>query len=85
MEILKSDRRDGYARLEIENDDDLWYLKDIIKEGDELKTRTMRTKLDGREKKSVYLRLEAEKIEYQENRLRVTGEIKKGAEDIEIG
>jgi len=85
MEILKSDRRDGYVRLEIENEDDLWYLKDIIKEGDELKTRTMRTKLDGREKKSVYLRLEAEKIEYQENRLRVTGEIKKGADDIEMG
>ena len=85
MEILKSDRRDGYVRLEIENKDDLWYLKDIIKEGDVLKTRTMRTKLDGREKKAVTLELEAEKVEYQENRLRVTGEIKQGADDIEMG
>ncbi len=85
MEILKSDRRDGYVNVEIENEDDLWYLKDIIKKGDLLKTRTMRTKLDGREKKAVTLDLEAEKIEYQENRLRVTGEIKKGAEDIEMG
>lgn len=85
MEFLKSDRRDGYVRLEIENEDDLWYLKDIIKKGDVLKTQTLRTKLDGREKKSVVLELEAEKIEYQENRLRVTGEIKQGADDIEMG
>lgn len=85
MEILKSSRRDGYIRLVIENEDDLWYLKDIIKEGDTLKTQTKRTKLDGREKKAVTLELEAEKIEYQENRLRVTGEIKQGAEDIEMG
>lgn len=85
MKIIKSSRGDGYAKLKIENEDDLWYLKDLIKPGDRLKTLTMRTKLDGREKKSVTLELEAEKIEYQENRLRVTGEITKGAEDIEMG
>ena len=85
MEILKSSKEDGYARLQIENEDDLWYLKDLIKSGDRLKTRTQRTKLDGREKKTCTLTIEAEKIEYQENRLRVTGEIKKSAEDIEMG
>jgi protein pelota len=85
MEILKADRGDGYARLEVENEDDLWYLKDLIKEGDELKTRTQRTKLDGREKKSCFLKLRAEKIDYQENRLRVTGEITHGDEDVEMG
>ena len=78
MEILKSSKEDGYARLQIENEDDLWYLKDLIKSGDRLKTRTQRTKLDGREKKTCTLTIEAEKIEYQENRLRGTGEIKKG-------
>jgi protein pelota len=85
MEILTADRGDGYARLEIENEDDLWYLKDLIKDGDELKTRTQRTKLDGREKKTCTLKLRAEKIEYQESRLRVTGEIIEGAEDVEMG
>lgn len=85
MEILKSSRGDGYARLQVENEDDLWYLKDLIKPGDRLKTKTQRTKLDGREKKTCTLTIEAEKIEYQKNRLRVTGEIKKGAEDIEMG
>ncbi len=85
MKILKSDKKEGYVNLEVENKDDLWYLKDIIKEGDELKAQTMRTMLDGREKKKVTLKLEAEKIKSQESRLRVTGEIKEGAENIEMG
>jgi len=46
---------------------------------------TQRTKLDGRDKKTCTLTLEVEKTEYTENRLRVTGEITEGAEDIELG
>ncbi len=85
MDILKSNKEDGYVKLRIENEDDLWYLKDIISEGDVMKAFTQRTKLDGREKKATTLKLEAEKVEYQENRLRVTGEITQGDEDIEMG
>ena len=85
MKIIKSSKEDGYVKLEVENEDDLWYLKDIIKEGDRLKAQTMRTMLDGREKKSVKLELEAEKVRSQRDRLRVTGEIKEGAENIEMG
>ena len=85
MKLLKTDRGEGYAKIRIENEDDLWYLKDIIAKGDEVKAFTQRTKLDGREKKACTLSLEVEKTEYQENRLRVTGEILEGAEDIELG
>lgn len=85
MEILKSNKEDGYVRMKIENTDDLWYLKDIVSAGDSLKAFTQRTKLDGREKKATYLTLEAEKIDYTEDRLRVTGEISKGDEDVEMG
>ena len=85
MKLLKTDRGEGYAKIRIENEDDLWYLKDIIAKGDEVKAFTQRTKLDGREKKACTLTLEVEKTEYQENRLRVTGEILEGAEDIELG
>lgn len=85
MKLLKTNRADGYARVEIENEDDLWHLKDLIAAGDRVKALTQRTKLDGREKKTVRLVLEVEKTEYQENRLRVTGEIFQGAEDIELG
>ncbi|MFB6209633.1 MAG: mRNA surveillance protein pelota [Candidatus Nanohaloarchaea archaeon] len=85
MKLLNADRGEGYARIRIENEDDLWHLKDFIQEGDELRAVTQRTKLDGREKKTLKLRLEAEKLEYQEDRLRVTGEITEGDEDIELG
>mgnify|MGYP002760738391 CR=1 FL=1 len=85
MDILRSDRDEGYVKIDIESRDDLWYLKDIIKGGERLRKRTRRTKLDGREKKSCILTVEAEKTEYQEDRLRVTGEIKKGDEDVEMG
>jgi protein pelota len=85
MKLLNTDRSEGYAKIRIENEDDLWHLKDFIKPGDRLRALTQRTKLEGREKKTLKLTLEAEKIEYQENRLRVTGEITEGHEDIELG
>lgn len=85
MKLLKTDRSEGYARILIENTDDLWHLKDLITPGSRLKALTQRTKLDGREKKTVKLALEAEKTDYREDRLRVTGEIVEGAEDIELG
>lgn len=85
MKLLKTNRSEGYAKIRIENTDDLWHLKEFIMPGSEVKTLTQRTKLDGREKKTVTLELETEKIEYREDRLRVTGEITQGAEDIELG
>lgn len=85
MKILKTNRSEGYAKIRIENTDDLWHLKEFITLGSKVKTLTQRTKLDGREKKTVTLELETEKTEYREDRLRVTGEITKGAEDIELG
>ena len=85
MKLLKTDRNDGYAKIKLENEDDLWHLKDFITKGDRLRTRTQRTSLEGREKKSVVVTIEAEKTEYRGDRLRVTGEIVKGAEDIELG
>ena len=85
MKLLQTNRSEGHAKIRIENTDDLWHLKEFITPGSRLKALTQRTKLDGREKKTVTLELEAEKIEYRKDRLRVTGEITKGAEDIELG
>ena len=85
MKLLKTDRNEGYAKIRIENEDDLWHLKEFITPGSGVKALTQRTKLDGREKKTVTLKLRTEKIEYRKDRLRVTGEITEGAEDIELG
>lgn len=85
MKLLKTDKSQGYAKIKVENKDDLWFLKDFILEQDKVRKFTQRTKLDGREKKSMKLTVEVEKLEYQNDRLRVTGEITRGSDDIELG
>lgn len=85
MEILKSDRREGRAKIRIENEDDLWHLKDLFDKGDKVRALTQRTKIDGREKKTLKLTLEVEQVEYQEDRLRVTGEITRAGDEVELG
>lgn len=85
MKLLKTDREEGFVHVELENKDDLWYIKDMIAEGDTLSAKTQRTKLDGREKKTCTLTLRAEKTEYQRERLRVTGEITRAPDDVELG
>ena len=85
MEIIEKSRRDGYVRLKVTSRDDLWYLHQVLGREDEAKKRTMRTMLEGREKKSVVLKIKVEKTELQEDRLRITGEITEGAENIELG
>ena len=85
MKLLQTDREEGFVHVELENKDDLWHFKDLIGEGDELSSKTQRTKLDGREKKTCTLTLRAEKTEYQRERLRVTGEITRAPDDVELG
>jgi protein pelota len=85
VKFLEKSRPEGYVKIRVESRDDLWYLEQVIGKGDEVRKRTRRTKQDGREKKSVVLRLEVEKTEFQEDRLRVTGEIIKGADGVELG
>jgi protein pelota len=85
MQIIKQDRRDGYMRLKIERDEDLWHLKYAIEAGDRIKTMSPRTTLEGREKKKCLIKLEVEKMDFQGDRLRTTGEITEAPEDVEHG
>ena len=85
MKILNIDENEGFANIRIENEDDLWFLKDWLIPEDKVRKHTHRTKLDGREKKACKLSLEIEKINYQRERLRLTGEITEAVEDVELG
>lgn len=85
MKLLKTNRTDGYAQIRVENEDDLWQLESIIGEGDQVRALTQRTKIDGREKKTLKLTVRAEKVELQNDRLRVTGEIQQAGEEVEHG
>lgn len=85
MDILSQDRKDRYMRLAVESDSDLWHLKHVVEPGDTLRMDDERTTIEGGEKKRCTLTLKAEKLDYQGDRLRVTGEITEAPEDVEHG
>ena len=81
--------KDGEIKFRVTKLDDLWYLSHIIEAGDLIKGKTER-KLElgskGKKvKKTVFLKVLVDKVEYNQNVLRVGGVIKEGPEDVEIG
>lgn len=85
MQIIKQDNTDGYMRLKVETDEDLWHLRYVIEAGDQIKTMSPRTTIEGREKRKCLITLEVEKMDYQGDRLRTTGEITEAPDDVEHG
>ena len=91
MKIITKVIKKNFIKLKAESIDDLWHLKHIIREGDLLEGKTFRReeqktdkiRAERSEKKSVYLKIRAEKIDFHKNtnRLRVTGVIEEG-EDV---
>jgi protein pelota len=94
MKKISADFRRGYAKVKVENPDDLWYLSQIIDGGDFISGRTLRKlKVGSSEektniiKKPVFIKIKAEKIEFGESQfvLRVLGTVIEGPEDIPHG
>ncbi|MFB6265832.1 MAG: hypothetical protein ABEI07_01980, partial [Candidatus Nanohaloarchaea archaeon] len=85
MKVLDQDRKEGYMKLEVESDSDLWHLRHVVEEGDVLRAEDQRTTIEGREKKHALLQLQVEKTSYEGDRLRATGEITEAPEDVEHG
>lgn len=83
------------AKLRVEDADDVYLLSQIVSMGDIITGKTIRKiKLGGAderqravEKKTVFLKIQAEKVSYQpgEECVRVTGPIIEGSEDIPKG
>lgn len=73
----------------VENPDDLWFLNNIIDEGDVIRGKTVRkikpTEEAVAERKPVFLALEVEKTEYAPKELRVSGKITEGPEEVPRG
>ena len=82
-------------KVKTENLDDLWYLSQIIDQGDLVKGKTVRKIKIGEEdqrkqkvvKKSVFIEIKEGKVEFSKttNVLRVSGVITEGPEDISKG
>lgn len=85
MNLLDQDRKDGFMKLEIESDADLWHLKHVVESGDVIRSEDQRTTIEGGQKKHCTLTLQVEKTEYRGDRLRATGEITEAPEDVQRG
>ncbi|RJQ17365.1 hypothetical protein C4573_04910 [Candidatus Woesearchaeota archaeon] len=91
MRILSKDLKKGYIKLQAQTNEDLWYLSQIIEQGDLVKGEAERKiKLGGSEekttvvKKKVFVEIQAEKIEYDVV-LRVLGTIVECPDDLPKG
>ncbi|MBW3013290.1 mRNA surveillance protein pelota [Candidatus Woesearchaeota archaeon] len=89
MKILNKSLKEGKVKLRITNNDDLWYLSHIIESGDLIKGQTTRKiKIGDKEKavkKTYFMKIKVEKIEYNPTVLRVGGIIVEGPEEVERG
>jgi len=95
MKILNKNIKKGILSVRIQNQNDLWYLSHIIDVGDLVSGKTKRKiKIgDGTDRntktvtKKVFLKLQVEKIEFHKysDKLRVSGKIVDGPEDISRG
>jgi protein pelota len=89
MKIIHKNMKQGEIKFRVTQLDDLWYLSHIIEPGDFIKGKTER-KLELGEKgkkvkKTLFLNVMVDKVEYSQNVLRVGGVIKEGPEDVELG
>ena len=93
MKKLGFNAKQGRAKIQVDEPDDLWTLSQIIDPGDFVKGKTIRKIQKGTEekskqvKKAVFLKIQAEKIEFSKTSgvLRVGGKVAEGPEDVAKG
>jgi protein pelota len=90
MKIIKTNFKKGLVKLRVEDNEDLWTLKKIINEGDEVSSETSRViKKEDREgvRKKMFLKLIVSKCEFREATftLKILGKIIEGPEEVPTG
>ncbi|MEE8400552.1 MAG: mRNA surveillance protein pelota, partial [Candidatus Hydrothermarchaeaceae archaeon] len=91
IKVLHRDLKEGKIKLRPESPDDLWYLKGIIAKGDLVSGRSYRRIKDEEKKRadkgvrvSISLAIRVDSLDFARYimRLRVTGKIERGPEDM---
>lgn len=92
MKVLDCKPRKGFVKLRVESLDDLWYLSQVVFEGDLIKSLSVRRikekddmlRSGGGERKTVTLTVKVEKKEFKSDAdtLRLSGSITEGPEDM---
>lgn len=86
MIILKQSAKTGEVKVKVNSYEDLWHLYHVISSGDFVSGKSSRSVKYGEksEKKTFFLKVEAEKVELHEtsNSLRVLGKIVEGPDEV---
>src|SRR6266702_1655490 len=92
MRVLHRDPKTGEIKIRVENADDLWHLHNLVQEGDLVRASTYRredvktdkVRPERGEKVRVTLTVRVEGVEFQafSDRLRITGVIVEGPQDL---
>ena len=91
MKIIHHNLKKGEIKLKAENQDDLWYLANIIEEGDLISGQTERKIKIGSDesvktvRKTIFLKIKLEKTDFDGTTLRLLGTITEGPDDIPHG
>lgn len=92
MRIIYKNLKAGEVKLLAENLDDLWFLSQVIEEGDFASGKSFRKIKMGSEsdrgstvKKSVFVKIEVEKAELSESSLRISGVVREGSDEVPHG
>ncbi len=92
MRIIYQNLKDGEVKVLAENLDDLWYLSQVIDEGDFVSGRSFRKIKIGGEaergsvvKRPVFVKVEVEKVELADGDLRVLGVVREGSDEVPRG
>ncbi len=93
MKILHKNLKKQEVKLQVENQEDLWYLSGMIDPGDLVRGYTLRKiKIGGDDqrkaqvkRKRVRITVQAEKIDYKPDMLKVLGIITEGPDDVQRG
>jgi stalled ribosome rescue protein Dom34 len=94
LRLLADSVKEGFVKIVVDDLNDLWLLQNVIKPGDFVTAKTLRTIFVEREetrekarKKLVLLKVRVEKIEFakSKNVLRLAGKIEECPEDVQKG
>ncbi len=80
MKLIKKDQKNSYVKVKVLSTDDLWYLSKLIEKGDivgAITTRKISFNEKEGERKKIWVKVDVEKVEFQEfsERLKILGKI----------
>lgn len=85
MKFLAKNIKGNFIKVKIENIDDLWWLNNLIEEGDLIKTKTYRRKkmedVGKSEREPVFLKISVEKSEFNGKMIHVIGKIVESSDE----